>query len=75
MSHQTGEVRERGLSGVADFEAFAAEEGRRLVRLAFLLSGNDEDARDITQEALTRAFANWDQVSAADDLAVIRCGG
>ena len=62
-----GELTERGLSAVTDFEAFAAEEGKRLVRLAFLLSGDDEDARDIVQEALARAYASWDRVSAADN--------
>lgn len=64
---QIGEVTERGLSAVTDFEAFAADEGKRLTRLAFLLSGDEEDARDIVQEALARAYVNWDRVRTTDN--------
>jgi RNA polymerase sigma-70 factor (sigma-E family) len=38
-----------------------------LFRAAFLLTGTQADAEDLTQEALVRVARRWNRVSAADD--------
>ncbi len=52
----------------SDFEAFARERSARLLRLAFLLTGNQQDAEDLAQTALVRMQERWDQVSSADNV-------
>lgn len=49
------------------FESFVAREGRRLVGLAYTLSGSRVAADDLVQDALMAAFRRWDQVSRLDD--------
>ncbi|MDT3441815.1 MULTISPECIES: SigE family RNA polymerase sigma factor [unclassified Pseudofrankia] len=57
----------------AAFEAFFEGHHRELARLAFLLTGNKEDAEDITADALTSAWMHWDRVQAAENsLAYVR---
>jgi RNA polymerase sigma-70 factor (sigma-E family) len=48
------------------FEEFAAARLPALLRFAFLLCGDRELARDLVQDALTRALVNWSRVEAAD---------
>ena len=39
----------------------------RLLRTAYLLCGNREDAEDVTQAALVRVVRHWRRVERADD--------
>lgn len=50
-----------------DFERFMQERTPRLLRLARVLTGNQQDAEDLTQEALLRMHAQWKRVSGAAD--------
>ncbi len=47
-----------------DFDDFVRAELPRLLRLARVLTRNEHDAWDITQEALARVGARWKQVDA-----------
>ncbi|MGB4475972.1 MAG: sigma-70 family RNA polymerase sigma factor, partial [Bacillota bacterium] len=45
-----------------DFEALVMEHGQQLYNIALRMTGNEEDANDLTQEALLRAykaFSKW----------------
>ncbi|MEU8674052.1 SigE family RNA polymerase sigma factor [Streptomyces sp. NPDC048560] len=48
------------------FEDFARANQRRLYRTAYLLCGDVEGARDLTQTTLAKLFQHWPRVSAAD---------
>jgi RNA polymerase sigma-70 factor (sigma-E family) len=48
------------------FEEFTAARLPALLRFAFLLCGDRELARDLVQEALTKALVRWSRVDAAD---------
>lgn len=48
--------------GGLSFDAFFRAEHQRLAALATALCGDREAGRDIAQEALTRAFREWDRV-------------
>ena len=48
---------------VNDFDAFYEEHQQRLIRLCWLLSVDRDDAVEIAQEALTRAWQNWESIS------------
>lgn len=45
------------------FEEFARDQQVGLLAVAFGLTRNVEDARDLAQESLTRAFERWDEVA------------
>jgi RNA polymerase sigma-70 factor (sigma-E family) len=47
------------------FERFAAEHSARLLRLAHLLTGQRQDAEDLTHDALIRMRSRWSRVAAA----------
>jgi RNA polymerase sigma-70 factor (sigma-E family) len=47
------------------FEAFVAERGQSLLRLAFVLTGERHAAEDLTQTALAEAYRHWRKVRAA----------
>lgn len=51
----------------SDFDLYVAGAGARLLKLAYLLTGNLPDADDLVQEALARVFLAWPQVQAALD--------
>ncbi len=53
--------------GEKDFTAFAASSADNLLRCAFLLVGRRQDAEDLTQETLLRAFRSWGRVARAKD--------
>ncbi|MEU8779115.1 SigE family RNA polymerase sigma factor [Streptomyces sp. NPDC048606] len=55
-----------GPSGPESFEAFARAGQRRLYRVAYLLCGDAEAARDLTQTTLAKLFQHWRRASAAD---------
>ncbi|MFI9329727.1 SigE family RNA polymerase sigma factor [Kitasatospora sp. NPDC052868] len=56
----------------AEFSAFVVGNGRRLVRLAELLTGDPHRASDIVQSALERAYRHWHRISADDPTAYVR---
>jgi RNA polymerase sigma-70 factor (sigma-E family) len=49
-----------------DFEAFVRDEYRRVVRTAYWMTGNQQDAADLAQEAFARAYERWRTVSRMD---------
>jgi RNA polymerase sigma-70 factor, ECF subfamily len=48
------------------FEEFYAGTAARIVRHAYALTGDLDDARDIAQETFARAWQRWSSVSACD---------
>jgi len=50
-----------------DFEAYVAARGQALMRLAYVLTGNESDAQDVVQEALSRALPRWQRIASAND--------
>ncbi|MBX6390892.1 MAG: SigE family RNA polymerase sigma factor, partial [Frankia sp.] len=62
-----------GSAARAEFEEFFETFHRELARFAYFLIGDHDAADDITAEALTSAWKNWDRVRAAEDrLAYVR---
>ena len=53
-----------------DFEQFMAARWQPLVRTAYVLTGNQQDAEDIAQTALTNAYGVWPRIRRADDVNV-----
>lgn len=51
----------------ADFEEYVAQRGPALLRLATLVTGNETDAQDAVQDALSRALPRWERIARADD--------
>lgn len=49
-----------------DFSDFVREVSPRLLRTAFLLSGNQHTAEDLVQEALERACRRWHRISVTE---------
>lgn len=54
------------------FSEFVASASAYLTRTAFLLTGDEEAARDLVQEALTRTYASWWRVRRPDALRYAR---
>ena len=50
-----------------DFEEYVAQRGPALLRLATLVTGNEADAQDAVQDALSRALPRWERIARADD--------
>lgn len=50
-----------------DFQNYVTQRTGRLLRLAYLLSGDAHTAEDLVQEALSRCHRRWDRVSGAAD--------
>ncbi|WP_328448191.1 SigE family RNA polymerase sigma factor [Streptomyces sp. NBC_00386] len=50
------------------FEAFAQSRQRSLYRTAYLLCGDPDTARDLTQTTLAKLFQHWGRASAADHI-------
>lgn len=44
-----------------DFEALVMEHGQQLYNIALRMTGNEEDANDLSQEALLRAYKSFDR--------------
>jgi RNA polymerase sigma factor (sigma-70 family) len=55
-----------------DFDERAHALGKVAHQVAFRILGDREDARDITQEALARAFARWSRVGPYDEAWITR---
>jgi RNA polymerase sigma-70 factor (sigma-E family) len=49
------------------FDAFVAAHGSRLLRTAYLLTGEHTFAEDVLRDTLVRAWSRWSRVSAADE--------
>lgn len=56
----------------ADFTAFVAAQGARLLRTAELICGDPHRAADLTQTALERAYLRWNRIRSDDPLAYVR---
>ncbi len=50
-----------------DFDAFFNDSWPRLQSQAYVLTGSIEQAQDLTQETLVRAWRHWDRVSALEN--------
>lgn len=53
--------------GGDDFESFVAGVQSRLQRTAWLLTGNWQEAEDLVQTSLAKAWRHWDRVATADN--------
>jgi RNA polymerase sigma-70 factor (sigma-E family) len=51
----------------ADFQGFMASRWSRLLRIAFLLTGDQHAAEDLAQTSLEHAYVAWRRVSQADN--------
>jgi len=51
----------------AEYERFFRDARPHLLGQAYLLSGNSQEAQDLVQEALLRAWENWGRVRHLDD--------
>ena len=49
-----------------DFERFVRDQYASVVRTAYLITGDSQEAVDIAQETFARAFERWKTVSALD---------
>ena len=68
LSTTSGPTEHEGTVAVAlDFEEYVAHRGPALLRLATLVTGNEADAQDAVQDALSRALTRWDRIVLADD--------
>lgn len=54
------------------FAAFVDRESTELLRAAWYLTGTQEEARDLVQEALVRVFPRWDRLRAGEELGYVR---
>jgi RNA polymerase sigma-70 factor (sigma-E family) len=54
-------------NAAAQFSEFAHSRWPRLVRLAYGITGNHDQAEDLAQTALASAYASWSRVCRADD--------
>lgn len=50
-----------------DFEGFAATRWRRLVRTAYLLTGDHHEAEDVVQATFAKVFRNWSRISRLEE--------
>jgi RNA polymerase sigma-70 factor (sigma-E family) len=50
----------------ATFESWVAARGGALQRFAYLVTGSVDDARDLVQEALSRAYPRWAELGRTD---------
>ena len=50
----------------ADFTAFVAGSSRRLLRGAYLITGDLDEAQDLLQTALERAYRRWPSVQRSE---------
>lgn len=55
-----------------DFTEFVATRSRQLIRLAYVLTGDQHSAEDLLQNALIKAAAHWGRIHSAPDAYVRR---
>ncbi|MCW2785458.1 MAG: polymerase subunit sigma-70 [Marmoricola sp.] len=58
----------RAEPSVADFEAWMASRQRRLLRTAYLLTGDVHAAEDLVATTLAKVYLAWDRVTAAQSV-------
>ena len=63
--HNDSDGKDGGTDG---FDLFMAERWPRLVRSAYLLTGDRHDAEDLAQAALVKIFSSWNRVRRADNV-------
>ena len=51
----------------AHFDEFVEDEHERLYKALYFVTGNREDAEDISQEAFLKLWERWDQIERIDD--------
>jgi RNA polymerase sigma-70 factor (sigma-E family) len=56
----------------AGFEGFVAARGQRLLRVAWLLTGDAHLAEDLLQTVLARTWPKWDRIAAENPEAYVR---
>ena len=52
---------------MTDFEAFARDRTPRLLRYAVMLTGERDQAADLVQDVLVKAFRGWARIGSVDD--------
>jgi RNA polymerase sigma-70 factor (sigma-E family) len=64
LEHRTGAVAvaDRRETRDADFAAYLAARQASLLRTAYLLTGNRQDAEDLVQTAFAKLYLSWDRV-------------
>jgi len=67
MLNETATRLQVGVALTDDFEAYVAARGPALLRLAYVLTGNESDAQDVVQDALSRALPRWQRIASVDD--------
>jgi RNA polymerase sigma-70 factor (sigma-E family) len=55
-----------------DFAEFVAARSKQLIRLAYVLTGDQHSAEDLLQNALTKAAAHWGRIHSAPEAYVRR---
>ncbi len=50
-----------------DFDEWVAARGQALLRFAYVLTGDQDEAEEVVQEALSRALPRWSRVSGGQD--------
>jgi RNA polymerase sigma-70 factor (ECF subfamily) len=55
------------VTAAADFDAFFAEEHRRLFKALYFVTGNRADAADLMQDAFVKLWERWDRIDGIDD--------
>lgn len=55
-----------------DFDGFFEAEERDLLRFCWGLTVDSDDARDVAQEAMTRAYSSWDAIAGGNPAGWIR---
>src|SRR5689334_25381118 len=63
---ETNDARDSGLS--SDFESWMSARQHKLLRTAYLLTGDVHAAEDLTQTTLAKVYLAWDRVSAAQSV-------
>ncbi|MGH3663721.1 MAG: sigma factor [Micromonosporaceae bacterium] len=58
-----------------DFRDFVTHSHPRLLRAAYLLTGNQHDAEDLTQTALVKAGLAWRRIQRVDKPGRLTCVG
>ena len=51
----------------ASFDTFVEDEHERLFKALYFVTGDREDAEDLTQEAFLRLWERWDRIDSIDD--------
>ena len=62
----------KNVGGDDNFTSFVQGQGRRLVHLAELLTGDRQIAEDLVQEVLARAYPRWQRLARDDPYAYLR---